>query len=83
MPPGCREIVRHDENGLLVPMRDSAVLAAALRRLIEDPALRRHMEARGREIAEAEFSEERSIADTLAVYRELLESCASLRPLVA
>jgi len=49
--PGRREIVRHNENGLLVPPRDSKALADALKILIENPELRAKMGARGREIA--------------------------------
>jgi len=69
--PGCREIVRHNENGLLVAVRDSAALANALRRLIEDPELRRHMGVRGRQIAEKEFCVEKVTNDLLAVHRDL------------
>jgi len=46
--PGCREIVRHNENGLLVPPRDSRALASALKTLIENPELRVKLGARGR-----------------------------------
>lgn len=70
--PGCREIVRHGENGMLVPVRDAGALAAALKALIEDPALRRGMGRRGREIAAAEFSVEKIVEETLALYRDLL-----------
>lgn len=70
--PGCREIVRHGENGLLVPPRDAAALADALRQLILDRSLRESMGKRGREIAEAEFSIEKVVQQTLAIYRELL-----------
>lgn len=70
--PGCREAVRHEENGLLVRRGDSAALADALRRLIGDPALRRTMGTRGRARAEAEFSLESVIAQTLSLYREML-----------
>ena len=70
--PGCRDIVRHEENGLLTPVRDPGALAAALRRLIEDPKLRRQMGMRGRAIVEQEFSEKKVVAETLSVYRELL-----------
>lgn len=70
--PGCREAVQHEQNGLLVPARDAAALAAALRRLIENPALRRQFGRRGREMAEQEFSVEKVTAETLALYRELL-----------
>lgn len=70
--PGCREAVRHHENGLLVPARDAAALAQALRLLIEDAALRHRFGQRGREMAEKEFSAEKVAAETLALYRELL-----------
>lgn len=69
--PGCREAVRHGENGLLVPARDSASLAAALRLLIDDPALRRRFGVAGRLRAEREFASPIVIARTLAVYAEL------------
>ncbi|MDP2830250.1 MAG: glycosyltransferase family 4 protein [Sulfuricellaceae bacterium] len=69
--PGCREIVRDGDNGLLVPVRDAAALAIALRRLLEDGELRRCMGARGRELAVAAFSVEQVVSETLALYREL------------
>jgi glycosyltransferase involved in cell wall biosynthesis len=74
--PGCREIVRHGENGLLVPVRDSRALAQALRLLIENAALRASMGLKGREIAVEEFSVERVVNETLGVYQELLATGA-------
>jgi glycosyltransferase involved in cell wall biosynthesis len=71
--PGCREIVRHAENGLLVPPGNSRALAEAMEKLLNDPDLRRRMGLRGREIVVCEFSEEMIINQTLAVYQELLE----------
>lgn len=69
--PGCREVVRDGVNGLLVPVRDSAALAAALGKLIGDPALRRRMGEQSRLLAESEFGQEAIIAQTLAVYCEV------------
>lgn len=69
---GSRDVVRDGQNGLLVPPRDAPALAAALRRLIEDGALRRRLGARGRAIVSAEYSFDRVAAETLAVYARLL-----------
>ena len=70
--PGCKEIVCHNENGLLVPPHSSKALAAALKVLIKDPELRAKMGARGREIVEAEFSEEMVVKQMMEVYERLL-----------
>jgi glycosyltransferase involved in cell wall biosynthesis len=77
--PGCREIVRHGENGLLVPVRNSQALAEALRTLIENPALRMRMGSRGREIVVQEFSLARVVDETLRVYRDLLAAIPNYR----
>jgi glycosyltransferase involved in cell wall biosynthesis len=70
--PGCREVVTDGDNGFLVPARDAASLAEAIAKLVDDAGLRERMGSRGRERAEAEFSNERVISETLAVYREML-----------
>ena len=41
-------LVRHEETGLVVPAGDAPALAAALRRLHDDPALRARLGAAGR-----------------------------------
>ena len=71
--PGCRDVVRHEDNGLLVPVRSTIELADALERLIEDPQLCREMGARGREIVVKEFAVEKVVAETMALYEELLQ----------
>jgi glycosyltransferase involved in cell wall biosynthesis len=75
--PGCREVVRHGENGFLVPVKDSAALAQALRELLTNADLRREMGACGRKIAEQEFSSQRVARETLALYGRLLLSRGS------
>ncbi len=72
--PGCREVVEHGKNGLLVPPDDPAALADALALLAADPALRHNMGAAGRVIAEDRFANQRIIAATLEVYSDLLET---------
>lgn len=75
--PGCREIVRHNDNGLLVPANDSVALANALRELIIDPALRKRMGRQGREIAEHGFGLEKVISETLVVYEHVLTNSSA------
>ena len=70
--PGCREIVRHGENGLLVEVRDVAALAKAMATLLCDTATRQAMGAAGRQMVLQEFSEEKVVADTLEIYQELM-----------
>jgi len=70
--PGCREIVAHEENGLLVPVRDASALADAIERLAADAPLRRRMGARSRERVEELYSDDVVISETFATYRELL-----------
>jgi glycosyltransferase involved in cell wall biosynthesis len=69
--PGCRDVVTEGETGLLVPPRDAVALAAAIRRLLEDPELRRRLGAAGRVRAEREFGIERVTQSHLELYREL------------
>jgi N,N'-diacetylbacillosaminyl-diphospho-undecaprenol alpha-1,3-N-acetylgalactosaminyltransferase len=54
---GCREVVEQGRNGYLVPVHDSPALAAALRNLVENEALRRAFGRSSRLKAEAEFGE--------------------------
>lgn len=70
--PGCREVVAHERDGLLVPARNAVALADAIERLAADPALRARLAAAAREKAVAEFDERIVIERTLEVYRELL-----------
>jgi glycosyltransferase involved in cell wall biosynthesis len=41
--PGCKDVVRHNWNGLLVPARDSEALADSIKKLINNPELRKSM----------------------------------------
>ena len=67
---GALEIV-DDSCGILVPPNDPAALAASLRRLIEDPALRARL-------ASAGPSRARAVSDPEAQLRRLADTLASL-----
>ena len=70
--PGCREVVAAGTTGLLTPPGDVGALAAAIRTLAGDPALRRRMGAAGRARIVAEFSEEIVAAQTLSLLQASL-----------
>ncbi len=70
--PGCRDLVKGQANGLLVPVRDPKALAEALALLIMNPTLRKEMGSRAREIAVREFRVERVVSETMDLYHRLL-----------
>ncbi len=76
--PGCREVVRPDVNGFLVPPRDPEGLARALNILLQDREMRRRMGRASREIAVNEFSEEQVVDATLSLYEDLLSGMGKL-----
>lgn len=68
--PGCRDVVVHGENGLLVPPRDVNALIAALRSLYNNKDLCVAMGERGRQRVLTTFAEDKIIQATLALYSE-------------
>jgi len=70
--PGCREVVTHEVDGLLVPVKDAKALASAIERLHLDPVWARQLGLAARARALREFDEKIVISKTLAVYGELL-----------
>ena len=77
--PGCREVVRPGESGLLVPPRNIDELAAAIAALAGDPGRRAAMGRAGRALVEQEFAENIVAGETLAVYRAALREKAAQR----
>lgn len=49
---GLSEVLSHDRNALVVPRRDAGALAAAMIRMIDDPALRARLAAGARRTAD-------------------------------
>lgn len=70
--PGCRQVVNHEVNGLLVLPRDATSLAQAIARLQDNPEFARRLGQAARDKALAEFDERIIIKATLSVYEELL-----------
>jgi glycosyltransferase involved in cell wall biosynthesis len=71
---GVADIVLDGSTGLLVPEGDDAALAAALGKLVDDPALRSRMGAAAREHVLGRYSSSRLVRDVESLYDELLSA---------
>ena len=65
---GIAEVIRDGETGLLVPQRDPAALARAVRRMLADRDRARGMAASGRTLVETMFDRGRNIAALADLY---------------
>jgi len=70
---GTSYVNQHGITGLVAPPNDPAALAAAVRRLLDNPEERRRMGEAGRQRAEGEFSIDAMLDHMLAFYREALQ----------
>lgn len=66
---GVPELIAPGRTGLVVPPRDPAALAGALRALLRDADLRRRWGAAGRDRVAEAFHERDMVAKTIGVYR--------------
>lgn len=73
LPTGVPYVNQDGLTGLVVPPGDSPALADALNRLLADDELRQRLGRQARERALGDFSIERMVASTVAVYREAIE----------
>jgi glycosyltransferase involved in cell wall biosynthesis len=70
---GLPEVVIHQQTGLLIPPGDTDALCGALRWMHQHPAEAKQMAERGHAHVHANFTFERMIDRTEAVYQELLD----------
>lgn len=68
---GCRDVVRNEVNGLLVPVKESQPLADALERLLSDASLRYKMGTAGRALMEERFSDKHINEQTIQLYQQV------------
>jgi glycosyltransferase involved in cell wall biosynthesis len=68
---GNPEIVRHGEEGLLVPRGDAGSLAAALASLLDDPTRARRLGLAGRQRVESTYRLEKTVAAYYRLYARL------------
>lgn len=69
---GTKQIMIHNETGLIVPPGDAPKLAKAILKLISDPARAKAMGLAARQRVAKEFSAQKQADDHLALYRRLL-----------
>lgn len=55
---GCNEIVQHEQNGLIIPPKNTEALVEAMLRLIEDPELTQRMAGNARESIVSRFDQQ-------------------------
>jgi len=72
--PGCRELVKDREDGSLVPPRNPAALAQAIRELVEDPDRRRSMGVAARDKAVRNYDVRAASDRQIRLYQELIQS---------
>ena len=71
--PGCREVVLHEQTGLLFPVDDATALADAMARLAADPQLRARCAKAARTLVVDKFTAEIIGLQTVALYRQILD----------
>ncbi len=69
---GTNEAVIDNETGLLVPPADSAALAAAIHKLLENPQLSQKLAAAGKKQVQRKFSVEAMVRGVTQTYEEIL-----------
>lgn len=69
--PGCRDVVEDGLNGLLVPAKDPKAIATAIKKLINNPTMRRQMGVEGRKKATQEFGVKLVVKETMHIYSDL------------
>jgi glycosyltransferase involved in cell wall biosynthesis len=70
---GLPEIVRHEENGLLIPPKDPEALAKSLAQLLDSPDLAKRLGAKAREHIQEKYSLEQMSRAVNEAYDELVE----------
>ncbi len=78
--PGCRDTVNDGATGFLVRERDADSLAAAMRKLADNPALCQQMGAAGRHLVEDTFSSRRVVQQIFEIYAGALAKSARGKP---
>ena len=76
--PGCRDLIEHEQTGLLVPYANTGALADALLRLLTDPSLAQRLGQNASTLVERSWSAERNYREYYGAYGELVGGEPSL-----
>ncbi|MDE1335100.1 glycosyltransferase family 4 protein [Vibrio aestuarianus] len=74
--PGCRDAVINNKTGLLVPIKNSQLLAAAILELLEDDEKRVNMGLQARSYAVKEFDVNNVVFRHIEIYKSLMATKA-------
>jgi len=75
--PGCRDAIKPNKSGLLVPVEDDQALADAIKLLITNPSLCKEMGQQGRNLAQNVFDVKHITKQHLTIYSQILSKCPS------
>ena len=70
--PGCRSIVKHNYNGLLVRPKNIASLVKNIKFLLDNPDICRTFGRNGRNYVKEMFDETKIVNLTLDIYNEII-----------
>lgn len=69
---GTPDVIRHEQEGLLIPANDGSALQSALLRLLGDASLRARLGAQGRTQIEAHYSMDAAVERVMELYEDLM-----------
>ena len=72
--PGCRDVVEDGVTGILIPERNTEILASKISYLIDNPFLCEEMGRAGRKKAEKMFDVKQVISQHMVIYKKLLDN---------
>ena len=72
---GIRDIVRHGENGLLVPLDDERRMAAELLRVLENPGLALELATEGARLVTSQYDVGKMVAGYESLYQGVVKGC--------
>jgi glycosyltransferase involved in cell wall biosynthesis len=74
--PGCRDAVEHEGTGLVSPVGDTTAMAGNILRLLDDPALRERLAARGKQVS-TKYEWQTVAGQYYDIYRELVPGAST------